>query len=346
MMFLTANNDRARHARATLLVGLLGLAGAAYSAEPATPIKVNISVSAYPATSPSVPYVVGTRLGIFKRNGIEIGRISGSGGGGQTVRNVISGELAFGDVATPAAVTAFMKGESVVIIGGAVQSVSEIYYVAREGSPIKAIQDLRGKTVGYTSPGSVTQAVLELALNAAGMKSSDLNARSMGGINQVLTGLQAGALDAGANLEPLFSKNPEPFQIVFRVGQYVPAFEQTVLITRREFLKENPEAVRRFLKGYAESIDYIRNNPDAAAKAWAEESELDPKVARAAIDVYLKAEQWNVGFKPAALETVEQSMRMLNTVKANETVPWKDVIVQDFLPTGVSRIDLGSISKR
>ena len=290
-------------------------------------------------------YVVGTRLGIFKENGIELGRISGSGGGGQTVRNVISGELAFGDVATPAAVTAFMKGEKIAVVGGSVQSAGEIYYVAKKGSPIKSIQDLRGKTVGYTSPGSVTQAVLELSLAAAGMKSSDVNSRAMGGINETITALQAGAIDASANLEPLWSKNPDPFQIVFRVGQYVPAFEQTVLIARREYLQQNPEAVRRFLKAFAASVAFIHKNPDAAAKAWAEESDLDPKVARSAIDVYIKADQWNVGFKPDALKWVEQSMRVLNAVKPGEQVAWKDLIVQDYLPENVPRIDLGAIGR-
>jgi NitT/TauT family transport system substrate-binding protein len=237
-----------------------------------------------------------------------------------------------------------MKGEKIAIIGGSVQSAGEIYYVAKKGSPIKTIQDLRGKTVGYTSPGSVTQAVLELSLNAAGMKSSDVNSRAMGGINEAITGLLAGALDATANLEPLFSKNPTPFQIVVRVGDYIPAFEQTVIITRREFLEQNPEAVRRFLKGFAASVDYIRKNPDAAAKAWAEESELDPKVTRSAIDVYLKNDQWNVGFRPEALYWVGQSMRVLNTVKPNEEVAWKDLIVQDYLPDGVRKIDLTKIS--
>src|SRR5690606_25928949 len=104
-----------------VLLGGMFAAGITYAQQT---YDVALSVSAYPATSTSLPYIVGINRGVFEKEGINVVRISGSGGGGQTVRNVLSGDMAFGDVAVPAATAAFLKGEKLSIIGGATRSVS------------------------------------------------------------------------------------------------------------------------------------------------------------------------------------------------------------------------------
>lgn len=66
----------------------------------------------------SVPYIVAMEHGFFAQEGIEITGISGSEGGGTTVRKVLTGDLAFGEVAPAAAAQAYAAGSPVVAVGG------------------------------------------------------------------------------------------------------------------------------------------------------------------------------------------------------------------------------------
>jgi NitT/TauT family transport system substrate-binding protein len=317
----------------TLLIGFLG------GVRAQDVVKIDVSVSGYPTNSPSPPYVVGRKLGVFKQNGIEIGKLSGAGGGGQTVRNVISGELAFGDVSPTSAATAFMKGEKVLIVGGGVRAPGDLIFVSKKESPIKTIADLRGKTVGITSKGSASEAALLLALKRAGIPIDEVDPRPMGGTSEAITGVLTGALDAAIDPEPLLSKDPAPYQVVIRVAEFIPAQQQTVLMTRQQYAQENPDVVRRFLRAYAAAVDFIDTNPEAAAKAWAEETELDPAVTRKVIEQYRSGKQWSVGLDAPGLSAIDEEMRLLGLVKSGEKIPWDAMIDQQYLPAGTPKID-------
>jgi NitT/TauT family transport system substrate-binding protein len=335
-----------RKTRSATLAGaivLTMLAGGPCFAQKVT--EVALSVSTYPATSVSLPYIAGIKLGVFEREGIKVTRISGSGGGGQTVRNVLSGEMSFGDVAVAAAAAAFTKGEKLVVIGGSTRAFSDIYFVSKKGSPVKTIADLRGKAVGYTSPGSASQAILELSLKKAGIDSREVKSRAMGGINESVTALLSGGLDAAVMMEPIYTQNSSPFQIVFRGGDYYPAFQQTVLITKESYLQQNPETVRRFLHAFQKAVDYVYKNPDESAKAWADETGIDLDVAKRVVNQYVKAKQWSVGFDLPAMQSVQESMRVTGVIKPNEKFAWRRLIVQDYLPAGMPVFNIADLEK-
>ena len=135
--------------------------------------------------------------------------IVGSEGGGTTVRNVVSGGLPIGEVATTAAVTAFMAGADIRIVGGGVASSKDVFWVTGPDSELDSIEDLAGKEVGYTSPGSVTQGLLALSLERSGVGVDNVKTRSMGGLTEGLTALKNGDIDAAAILEPMFSEQVE-----------------------------------------------------------------------------------------------------------------------------------------
>src|SRR5680860_1139166 len=167
--------------------------------------EMEITVTHFPTLLYAVPYLAGIEQGFFEEEGIRITGFAGSEGGGTTVRNVLAGGLPFGEVATPAAAQAYMAGAPIVAVGGGVQSVAELNWVTSLDSELHSIEDLPGHSVGYTSPGSVTQSTLNLSLANAGIDLEQVDARAMGGIGEGLTALGGGAIDAASNLEPVFS---------------------------------------------------------------------------------------------------------------------------------------------
>ncbi|MGH3327298.1 MAG: ABC transporter substrate-binding protein [Streptomycetales bacterium] len=305
--------------------------------------KIRITVTHHPTLLYSVPYIVGMKKGFFANEDIEISEIAGSEGGGTTVRNVLSGDLPFGEVATPAAAQALVAGSDVVAIGGAVQSVAEINWVVPKDSPVRGIEDVQGQTVAYTSPGSVTQGVLALSLDEAGVPPGRVTSKALGGISEGLTALDSGSVDAAANLEPVYSSDPDPYHVAWWANEYVPEFQQTVIIAGTELVEEQPELARSFLRARARAVEWLNRHPEEAGRMWAKEADLDPAVTIKALRTVLKDDYYGVGFSEEGLQAVEREMGVIDLLPEGTEAPWEDLIHQDLLPKGVGKVDTSQI---
>lgn len=298
-------------------------------------VSGEVTVTNHPALLYSPPWIAAVEQGLFKKQGVEITGIVGSEGGGTTVQNVVSGGLPLGEVATSAAITAFQAGVPLKIVGGGVGSGDDVFWVTGPDSSIKSIEDLRGKTVGYTSPGSVTQGLLALSLERAGVGVDNVKTRAMGGLSEGLTALKNGDIDAAAILEPVFSEQVEKegWKPVFRVSEYVPDFLATVIITGPGVLEKNPDFVRKAIAARAEAIEYLKANPKEVADAWAREAEIRPENALKAIKSVDPDEHWVVGLdNTKALEAVVEEMRLIDLLKDDQQVDWNKLVNQDFVP--------------
>jgi NitT/TauT family transport system substrate-binding protein len=290
-----------------------------------------------------VPYIVAMKKGFFAQENIKITEIIGSEGGGTTVRNVVTGDLPLGEVATPAAAQARAQGSDVVAVGGGAQSVAEINYVAPKGSGPTSIDELAGKSVAYTSPGSVTQGVLALALQNAGIDPAKVKSKALGGISEGLTALDSGAVDVAANLEPVYSSDPAPYDVVFWANEHVPAFQQTSIIAGGDIVENQPELVEGFLRARAKAIDWIHQHPEEAAAMWAAQADIDPKVAQSALKTVLKDDWYGVGFSAEGLNAVDKEMKLIDLVPPGQKLSWEDLIDTSMLPADAAKIDPAKI---
>jgi NitT/TauT family transport system substrate-binding protein len=302
----------------------------------------DVTVSNHPALLFSPPWITAQDQKLFEKHGVNVKQIVGSEGGGTTVRNVVSGGLPIGEVATTAAITAFMAGADIRIVGGGVASSKDVFWVTRPDSDLDSIEDLRGKEVGYTSPGSVTQGLLALSLERSGVGVDNVKTRSMGGLTEGLTALKNGDIDAAAILEPVYSEQVEEerWKPVFRPDEYVPEFLSTVIIAGPGVLDKDRALVQKTIQARAEAIEYLKRNPDRIARVWAKEAEIEPSSALKALETIDPDEHWVVGLdSPEALETVAEEMRLIDLLPGGQSIDWDKLIVQDFVPAD-QRIEL------
>ena len=110
----------------------------------------SITVTHWGAAFYGAPYAVAMEKGFFKAHGVNITGILTSNGGGTSVRNTLAGDVPYGEVALPAAIEAINSGQPLVIIGGGTDSIGDILWVAKKGSPMTGIQDIAGKKIGFT----------------------------------------------------------------------------------------------------------------------------------------------------------------------------------------------------
>ncbi|BCB84527.1 ABC transporter substrate-binding protein [Phytohabitans suffuscus] len=327
---------------ALLASGLVLVAAAACGNEtPATEdgglYKMKITVSTYPTNVPAVPFIVAIKKGYFAEHGIEVTDVAGSSGGGTTVRNVLTGDLPFGGVAPAAAVQAYLAGAPIKIVGGLQQGVAEVA-VATKNPAITNIEDLRGKKVGYSNPGSATQGILGLTFEAAGMvPGKDVEMVATGGLTEAATALNAGAVDAAVSLLPAHASHPD-FKVVWWSDQYVKAFQQTVVITSPEMIKTKPDIVRGFLAALDQAVQFIRSSPEETAKLWAAEGKMPEAVALETLKRTNAIQEHSIGLQADHMQAVDKVMHSIELVGPQVKIPWKEIIDQQFIPEGASRI--------
>ncbi|MDO8723794.1 MAG: ABC transporter substrate-binding protein, partial [Syntrophales bacterium] len=167
--------------------------------------KLKAAVSQLYSSPDMLSLHVGLKLGYYEKEGIEIEAIE-MAGGGDTIRGVTTGGMPMALSGLPAAVIAFEKGEPIKVVGG-VFAVTTICWLVRSDSPIKTIQDLKGKKASFSRPGANTQFLLIKSLREAkGIDPEDVTLLGTGGASETITALKTGLVDAAYSSEPIVSK--------------------------------------------------------------------------------------------------------------------------------------------
>src|SRR6201995_2680424 len=134
-----------------------------------------IVVSNYGIAANGMPYAVAMAKGFFKEEGADVSGILSSNGGGTTLRNLLGGNLDYGEVDLAGAVAAIEQGNDLHIISDNVLTVGEFVWAVKPDSPIKSLQDFKGHKIGYTNPRSTSQALNALLLQTIGITQAEVN---------------------------------------------------------------------------------------------------------------------------------------------------------------------------
>jgi putative hydroxymethylpyrimidine transport system substrate-binding protein len=154
--------------------------------------------------------------------------------------------------------------------------------IALEGSGIRSLADLRGKTVGVSVSG-VEDAILAAMLGSAGVKIGDVTAVNVN-FNMV-TALLSGRLDAaiGAyrNAEVLQVASLGRKPLVFLPEEHgVPPYDELIVLARRN--EQDDARYRRFVAALQEGTQALLKDPEGMWRAFAAaHTELDTPLNKA-----------------------------------------------------------------
>jgi NitT/TauT family transport system substrate-binding protein len=255
-------------------------------------------------------------------------------GGGTSVRNTLAGDLPFGEVALSATVQAIQHGEPLVMVCGGTDTVGDILWIAKKGSPLHAFADLKGKRVGFTAPGSVTNMVLLMALQKHGWDRSAFQMMPAGDIGANLSAVLSGAVDTAMTGEPVWSENEDKLQSVFWAKDEAgDRITQNVCITTRDFAasKEGAAKLRALLAARREGVRYVYAHPDEAADITAKAYNGDPVLYRKVFQHMIAMHYWEEGtFDYQGMNRMMDGLRILGQIKGD--VDWSKMVDTNFLP--------------
>jgi hypothetical protein len=143
-----------------------------------------IAVGNYGIAANGMPYAVALEKKFFQQEGANVTGIISSQGGGTSIRNMLSGGVAYGEANPGVTAVAIQQGADLKIVSDNVLTVAEFVWAVKPDSSIKSIKDFKGKKIGYTNPRSTSQALAILLLHAAGYKSEDAELVKTGGFGE------------------------------------------------------------------------------------------------------------------------------------------------------------------
>jgi len=169
------------------------------------------------------------------------------------------------------AVTGYVRsqGDAVRVIAGAASGGASL--VVRQGAGIQKAADFHGKKVATPQQGNSQDVALRSWLRANGLKP-----REKGGDVQVLPISNADqfTLFLKGQLDAAWAPEPWAARLVHEAGGRIFLDERdlwpdhqfviTTLIIRPKFLKEHPDAVKKFIRAHVDLTDWINKNPAQA----------------------------------------------------------------------------------
>lgn len=202
--------------------------------------------------------------GFFRAQGIDFVYLPGAGGG-DAVRNLLSGQadIAFTDPGSLFA--ALDKGEKLRAIYDVYpQNVFNV--VSLKSRNISKPADLKGKRVGVYSLSSGTRQNLQVLLHSAGLTEADITLVPTGLLN--FAPLMQGQVDATAATDTglMVGRQRGLGEVhVMEVRQHLN-LSSDVLVVREETYQRQKPMLRRFLKGFADSAQWMQRQPEEAAR--------------------------------------------------------------------------------
>lgn len=191
-----------------------------------------------------------------------------------------AGELDFGYVGCPPAITAISRGTDVRIIamvnfeGSSLVVRRDLYEKGLAG-----IGDLRGKTIAMPLWGSIQSVMLVDLLLKYNITREMVSLQQMPPADMV-TLMEAKRIDAFIAWEPFPSLAVSKGVGVKLIesSELWPNHPCCVLIASRRMIEGDPELVRRFLKVHMETTRFLIDEPESAAKILSQEIRVPEEV--------------------------------------------------------------------
>ena len=165
--------------------------------------------------------------------------------------------------------------------------IAEATFVAKDGSPLKTLADLKGKKVGMSPVGSATYAIVSSVLERNyGLKPSDYTPVG-GNEGQIVRLLERGDVDAASLRAVTIASVPElKLQTLGRLvdewkkmtrANAVPIL--AVALVHTTFAKDHPDAVVKAVRAIMAATKFGHEQPDKAADMLSKTANLDAKDA-------------------------------------------------------------------
>jgi ABC-type nitrate/sulfonate/bicarbonate transport system substrate-binding protein len=277
-----------------------------------------------------VPADIGARAGIFQRAGVEV-EIASVGGDAKLQQAMAADSI---DVALGSGpgLAFIVKGSPAKGIAAMAGPPLLFALVVRNDETVKTAGDLKGRKVGVSTVGSVTSWIVAEVARQQGWGYDGITQVAVGDDANRIAALKAKAIDAAiVNLaQALNFAQRGDGRVLLRFNDLVKDFIIHVVFATDKAIAGKPAALRGFLKGWFETIAFMRANKDRSVAIAAQVMGTDGKTAAGIYDELMPMFSDTGRFDPKALAVLRRSFVEMKTLPAEPDM--SKLYTEAFLP--------------
>ncbi len=277
-----------------------------------------------------VPVDVGAEVGIFKKNGLDL-EISSFAGDARIQQAMAADSI---DVALGSGpgLAFIAKGSPIKGIAAMAGPPLLFALMVRNDDAVKTVDDLKGKKVGVSTVGSVTSWIVGEVSRQNGWGLDGITQVPIGDDASRIAALRTKSLDASiVNLAVAlnFVQRGEG-RILLRFNNLLKDFHNHVIFATDKSIASRPEALRGFLKGWFETIAFMRASKAETMRISRPIMGTDEATTAAIYDELMPMFSDTGKFEPKALAVLSRSFVEMKTLPAEPDM--KTLYTEAFLP--------------
>jgi NitT/TauT family transport system substrate-binding protein len=261
------------------------------------------------------PLDVGIQMGIFAKHGIEV-EASAFNGDARLQQGLTSDSVDIGIGSGPG--MAFMvKGVPAKAVGVMAGVPRNMAVMVGYDSPIKTVDDLKGKKLGVTTVGSLTDWIGKRIGTQKGWGPAGIITVPVGGMPPARAAIKTnqidgyiGALEVGISLE-----EAKEWRVITSATPFVDHFITHVFFVREDVIAKRPQAVKAFLQGWQDTIAFMKANKVKTVEITSKVIQVAPSVIDRAYDQQIGIFSDDLSFDPRAVAVLKQSFIEMGLLK-------------------------------
>ena len=248
--------------------------------------KLDRAVLAFGSTGPNLTtFWLAREAGLYKQYGLDVDIVFFRGST-IAINALATKDAHFGAFGASSAVLARLGGLDTVLIATAAPGL--LFYLVTK-KEINSAADLKGKRIGASRPGTDSDLAARVAAQKLGLGEKDVQVIAMGTDNERLAAMSQGVVDATVvTVGGYVAAQKLGFHSILDLSQANIPYEAASMITTRSLIKENPEMVRRFIKGFVAAIQYAQTHREVTLKVLSKYMRTtDADILNASYDQYV-----------------------------------------------------------
>ncbi|MFZ3359952.1 MAG: ABC transporter substrate-binding protein [Xanthobacteraceae bacterium] len=273
---------------------------------------------------------VGSQTGIFKNNGLDL-QVSSFGGDAKVQQAMAADSIDIGLGSGPG-LAFIVKGSPVKGIAAMAGPPLIFALVVRNDGSVKSVDDLKGRKVGVSTVGSLTSWLVEEVSRQKGWGNDGMMQVPVGDDGARVAAVKSKSLDAAVvNLAVALNYADQgDGRIILRFGDIAKHFIAHVIFATDNAIRNRPDDLRRFLKGWFETIAFMRGHKAETVKIAMPVMDTDAKLTAEIYDELMPMFSDDGRFDPQALAALQRSFVEMKTLQQEPDM--SKLITDAFLP--------------
>jgi ABC-type nitrate/sulfonate/bicarbonate transport system substrate-binding protein len=189
---------------------------------------------------------------------------------------LIAGEIQLAQVTGVSTSGAILAGADVRIIASVQNKLAGTIYARPE---ITSAEQLKGKNLGISRFGALSDTAVSIFLQRFGLKrNTDVAVVQMGGLPEIITALERGAIQAGFANPPQTSRAKKlGMRELFDLNTLGVELQQTCVTVTTKYLRERRPVVKSFIQAYAEGLHRFITDRDFSVRVMKKYLRIDDR---------------------------------------------------------------------